>query len=116
MSDFSRRDDEMWSLLKFLAFGFVGLFVVLPVVLAVTLVGVPIAIVLGLIALPVLGIMGALSVPVLIAGGLALVALLGLAALIAVAKVVFFGALPLVLVGYVVARLLGGGGVRARSE
>ena len=106
----------MWSLVKFLAFAFVGVFVVLPVMLAVAVIGVPVAIVVGLIALPVLAVMGALSVPVLVAGGLVLLGLVGLVALIAVAKVVFFVALPFVLVGYVVARLLGWGGVRARSE
>jgi hypothetical protein len=107
----------MGSLLKGFALAVLGLFALVPVVLLIAVVGVPLAIVLGILALPVLLVVGLAGLPFLIVGIVAAVVIalvVGLA--VAALKLAFFVVLPLAIVGYVVARLLGWGRRQADYE
>jgi hypothetical protein len=101
------------SLIKFLLFGLLAMFVLLPAAGILMLVGLPIVAVLGLVGLPILGMLMLVGLPALaivvvcavalglVFGLLGLVVGLGIAAL----KIAFFIALPILFITWLVNRV-----------
>src|SRR5689334_10570453 len=107
----------MFAFARALFFGALGLMLLVPAAIFLAAIGLPIALVLGILALPVMIVLLLVGLPLLILGGI-IVGLLGavFGVLMAFASIGFvvlklalFILVPLVILGWVVKRLVGGG-------
>ena len=105
----------MFSFVKALFFGAIGLLVVVPLAIVLSMVGLPIVAVLGLVALPVLLVLFLIGLPFLIIFSVVL-GLLGAAFGIVMAflslgvvvlKVALLVLIPLAILGYILRRMFG---------
>jgi hypothetical protein len=106
----------MFSLVKFLVLGALGLMVLIPAGIALAVVGLPIIAVLGLLALPVLLVLFLVGLPFLIVFSVVL-GLLGavfgvvmafLSVGIVAVKITFMILIPLMILGWIVRRVFEG--------
>jgi len=107
----------MFAFARALFFGALGLMLLVPAAILLTVIGLPIALVVGILALPVLIVLFVIGLPLLIFGGL-VVGLLGavfgvLMAFLSVGfvalKLALLVLLPIVVLTWIVKRLAGGG-------
>jgi hypothetical protein len=107
----------MFAFARALFFGALGLMLLIPVAAFLAVIGLPIALVLGILALPVLIVLFVVGLPLLIVGGL-VVGILGAVFGVVMAflslgfvalKLAFFILVPLMILGWIIRRLVGGG-------
>jgi hypothetical protein len=106
----------MFAFARALFFGALGLMLLIPVAVALAIVGLPVALVLGILAMPVLIVLFLVGLPFLILVSV-LLALVGavfgeVMAFLSVGfvaiKLAFFILVPLMVLGWIVRRLVGG--------